>query len=101
MKKALALTALGLGFTYSAIAADVTGYVIDQKCSSKAEMRGDPDCANKCIKAGSPAVLVTDDGKIYKFTDQAKVVPHAGQKVTVSGKMTGDTIAVDTIKDAS
>ena len=101
MKKALTLTALGLGFTYSAIAADVTGYVIDQKCSSKAEMRGDAACANKCIKGGSPAVLVTDDGKIYKLTDQAKVIPHAGEKVNISGKMTGDTISVDTIKNAS
>ena len=41
---------------------------------------------------------VTDDGKIYKFTDQAKVVEHAGHKVTVTGKVQGDTITVDKVK---
>lgn len=101
MKKTLTLAALTLGISYGAMAADITGYVIDEKCSSKAAMRGDAACADKCIKAGSPAVLVTDEGKIYKLTDQAKVVPHAGMKVTVSGKMAGDTIAVETIKNAS
>jgi hypothetical protein len=101
MKKALTLASLAAGLSYSAMAADVTGYVIDQKCSSNAAMRGNAACANKCIKAGSPAVLVTDDGKIYKLTHQAKVIPHAGEKVDISGKMTGDTIAVDTIKNAS
>ncbi|MGD1098039.1 MAG: DUF5818 domain-containing protein [Bryobacteraceae bacterium] len=101
MKKALILTALTAWFSYSAMAADITGYVIDQKRSSNAAMRGDTACANKCIKAGSPAVLVTDDGKIYKLTDQAKVIPHAGEKVSISGKMTGDTITVDAIKNAS
>jgi hypothetical protein len=99
--KALILAALTAGFSCSAIAADFTGYVIDQKCSSNKAMRGDADCANKCIKGGSPAVLVTDEGKIYKFADQDKVIPHAGEKVSISGKMTGDTITVDTIKTTS
>jgi hypothetical protein len=101
MKKALTLVALAAGFSYSAMAADITGYVIDQKCSSNTAMRGNAACASKCIKDGSPAVLVTDDGKIYKLTDQAKVIPHAGEKVSISGKMAGDTITVDTIKSAS
>lgn len=101
MKKALIVAALTVGFSCSAMAADFTGYVIDQKCSSNKAMRGDVACANKCIKGGSPAVLVTDNGKIYKLTDQDKVIPHAGEKVNISGKMTGDTITVDTIKTTS
>jgi hypothetical protein len=61
-------------------------------------MRGDVDCANKCIKGGSPAVLVTDEGKVYKIANQAKVLPQAGKKVTLSGKLQGDTIQVDNVK---
>ena len=43
-------------------------------------------------------MLVTDDGKIYKIADQDKVTEHAGQKVTITGKMDGDTIEVDSVK---
>jgi hypothetical protein len=61
-------------------------------------MKGNAACAKKCIDGGSPAVLVTDDGKVYKFADQSKVVEHAGMKVTVTGKVSGDTITVDSVK---
>ena len=43
---------------------------------------------------------MTDDGTIYKVANQDKVVPMAGKKVTVTGKMDGDTITVDTIAAA-
>jgi hypothetical protein len=98
MKKALALLGLAGSLSFSAMAADITGYIIDQQCAGMAKMRGDVDCANKCIKGGSPAVLVTDDGKVYKITEQDKVVPDAGKKVTLSGKMSGDTISVSKVK---
>ena len=98
MRKAFVLIALAAGLSGSAMAADITGYIIDQTCASKPAMRGDVDCATKCIKMGSPAVLVTDDGKIYKISEQAKVIPEAGKKVTLSGKLDGDTIHVDKIK---
>jgi Protein of unknown function (DUF5818) len=98
MKKAFALLGLAAGLSVSAMAADVTGYIIDQQCAGMPKMRGDVDCANKCIKGGSPAVLVTDDGKVYKITEQAKVIPNAGKKVTLTGKLSGDTISVDKVK---
>lgn len=98
MKKAFALMGLAASLSVCAMAADITGYVIDEKCSSVKAMRGDVDCANKCIKAGSPAVLVTDEGKIYKISDQEKVIPDAGKKVMVSGKLNGDTIDVSKVK---
>ena len=97
MKKVLAVFAFCAA---SAMAADVTGYVIDQKCSGMKGMRGNEACAKKCLGGGSPAVLVTDDGTIYKVANQDKVVPMAGKKVTVTGKMAGDTITVDTIAAA-
>lgn len=98
MKKVLAGFALTAAFSLSAMAANVTGYIIDQACADKPAMRGNVQCAESCIKKGSPAVLVTEEGKVYKFADQAKVVDHAGQKVTVTGKVSGDTITVDSVK---
>jgi Protein of unknown function (DUF5818) len=98
MNKTILALALAAGFSTSVMAAEFKGYIIDQMCSKIAAMKGDVDCANKCIKAGSPAVLVTDSGKIYKIANQDKVVAMAGQQVTVSGKESGDTITVDSVK---
>ena len=98
MKKAFAMLGVVAGFSISAMAADFNGYVIDEMCSTKAEMRGNVECAQKCIKGGSPAVLVTEDGKVYKFADQARAIPLAGKKVVVSGKLDGDTITISKIK---
>jgi hypothetical protein len=95
MKRVLAVIALT---TVSGMAADWTGYIIDQACASKKEMRGNVECAQSCIKRGSPAVLVTDDGQVYEIADQGKVTEHAGQKVTITGKMEGDSIKVDSVK---
>src|SRR5215813_332048 len=95
MKKGIAATLL---LAASAIAADFNGYVIDESCSSKPAMKGNEACARKCIKGGSPAVLITMDDKVYKLDDQAKAVEHAGHKVIVSGALNGDTIKVESIK---
>jgi hypothetical protein len=83
----------------SALAANWTGYIIDKNCASKKEMWGNEACAQSCIKRGAPAVFVTEDGKIYQV-DQAKVKDVAGKKVTLTGTMKGDTIAVDSVKVA-
>ena len=95
MKRVIAVFALA---TVSGMAADWTGYIIDQNCASKKEMRGNVACAQSCIKRGSPAVLVTDDGQIFKIADQDKVTEHAVQKVTIPGKMDGVSIKVDSVK---
>ena len=63
MKKVLAVFALA---TVSGMAADFTGYIIDEKCASKKEMRGNVACAEGCIKRGSPAVMVTDQPVFWK-----------------------------------
>ena len=97
MKKTLAVFAFA---AMSAMAADVTGYIVDEACSGKKAMLGNEKCAQSCLgKEGAKAVLATEDGKIYKITDQEKVVKHAGHKVTVTGKIDGDTISsVDSVK---
>jgi hypothetical protein len=98
MNKAKLALALAAGLASSAMAAEFKGYIIDEKCSKVASMKGDADCAAKCIKAGSPAVLLTDSGKVYKIANQDKVVAMAGKQVTINGKDSGDTITVDSIK---
>ena len=98
MKKFTVLAALTLGVSALAMAADFKGFVEDTACSTKAEMKADADCAKKCIKGGSPAVLVTADGKIYKIANQDKIVAHAGESVTVTGTLKDDTITVASVK---
>jgi uncharacterized membrane protein len=98
MNKVILSLALATGFSASVMAADFKGYIIDEKCSKVASMKGDADCAAKCIKAGSPAVLLTDSGKVYKIANQDKVVAMAGKQVTISGKESGETITVDSVK---
>jgi len=94
LKKLLAVFALCAA---SGMAADWTGYIIDKSCASKKDMWGDEACAKRCIGRGSPAVLVTEDGKIYNVANQDKVKESAGKKVTVSGKIDGDTITVESV----
>ena len=99
MKKLIIAAGLVSGTAFSALAADYSGYIIDDSCAAKKAMWGNVGCAQSCIKRGAKAVLVTDDGTIYKIVDQDKVVPEAGKKVTISGKLTGDTIKVDSLKE--
>ena len=98
MNKVFLSLALATGFSASVMAADFKGYIIDEKCSKVASMKGDADCAAKCIKAGSPAVLLTDSGKVYKIANQDKVVDMAVKQVTISCKESGETITVDSVK---
>jgi len=94
MKKLMLLAALAAG---SAMAAQWTGYIVDEMCANKKEMLGNVTCAQNCIKRGSPAVLVTDDGAIHKIADQDKVKDYAGKKVTISGTVSNGAIIVQGI----
>src|SRR5437763_8900587 len=98
MKRKIALGAVVSIFSIAALAADYNGYIIDETCAAKPAMKGNEACARKCIKGGSPAVLLSADGKVYKLDDQAKVTEHAGHKVVVTGALNGDVIKVDSIK---
>ena len=99
MSKAILVFALVSGLSSVAMAAEFKGYIIDQKCSANPAMKGDVACATKCIKGGAPAVLVTDEGKVYKIADQAKVTSLAGKQVTIMGAAKGDTITVTSVTE--
>jgi len=98
MKKISAVALMTMGLAAVGMAAQYKGFVEDTKCSTMPAMKDDADCAQKCIKGGSPAVLVTPEGKIYKIANQDKIVASAGQHVTVSGKLKGDMLTVDSVK---
>jgi hypothetical protein len=99
MKKVLAVFAFA---AMSAMAADWTGYVVDASCAGKQGAKSASDdhatCAARCIKGGAAAVLVNSEGKVFKIANQDKVTAHAGHKVTITGKMDGDTITVEEVK---
>jgi len=84
------------------MAGEYSGYIVDQNCAAKqgakAASDGHAGCAAKCIKGGAAAVLVDEDGKIYKIAEQDKVKEHAGHKVTITGELDGDTIKVESVK---
>jgi hypothetical protein len=98
MKTITAVALMTMGLAASGMAAEFKGFVEDTKCSTNPAMKGDADCAQKCIKGGSPAVLVTPAGKIYKISNQDKIVAGAGLNVTVTGKLAGDTLTIDSVK---
>jgi len=98
MKKFTVVASLLLGLSALGMAEEFKGFVEDTACSTKAEMKNNADCAKKCIKGGSPAVLVTADGKVYKIANQDKIVAHAGEEVTVTGTAKGETITVASVK---
>jgi Protein of unknown function (DUF5818) len=94
MKKLTVMATLALGLATLAMAADISGFVEDSACSTKAGMKNNAECAQKCIKGGDKAVLVTPDGKVYQIANQDKIVAHAGHNVTITGDVTGDSISV-------
>src|SRR5437867_7242057 len=91
-----------VGITCFAIAADtgtnirVSGWVIDSACAYTKGLDKPigPACAKACAKNGSPLVILRDDGTIFMPIDgktpsasqNPKLMPFAGERVTVTGK---------------
>jgi hypothetical protein len=77
-------------------AVTVSGYVLDSACAFTKGLSKpiSPDCARACAKAGSPLVILADNGTIYwpiadttpSSGQNDKLMPFAGQRVTASGK---------------
>jgi hypothetical protein len=83
-----------------AYADTLTGFVSDDACGAKhaAGTTADQNCAKSCIKMGGSAVFVQGD-KVFKIDNPASIKGHEGQKVTVDGKLNGDTIHIDAVKE--
>lgn len=75
----------------------VNGYVLDSACTFTKNLKKpiSAECAQACAKAGSPLVILDDNGAIYWPTTDAmpatsqngKLMPFAGQRVRATGKL--------------
>jgi hypothetical protein len=85
----------------AATAGSWTGWITDDACGAKGNNAAHKDCAEKCMKGGSKLVLYnSDDKKIYKLDKQDVAKANIGHEVTVTGKVDGDAISVDSIAPA-
>jgi hypothetical protein len=74
----------------------VSGWVIDSACAYTKGLDKPIGvaCAKECAKNGSPLVILRSDGTIFLPIDgktpsasqNSKLMPYAGEKVTVTGK---------------
>jgi hypothetical protein len=75
----------------------VSGYVLDSACAFTKDLKKpiSAQCAQACAKAGSPLVILGDNGTIYwpiadttpSAGQNEKLLPFAGQRVMASGKV--------------
>jgi hypothetical protein len=75
----------------------VKGYVLDSACAFTKSLKKpvSSECAVACAKNGSPLVILAPSGTIYwpiadttpSSSQNDKLLPFAGQKVTVTGKV--------------
>jgi hypothetical protein len=75
----------------------VNGYVLDSACAFTKGLKKpiSADCAQACAKAGSPLVILADNGTLYlpiadttpSSGQNDKLMPFAGLRVTVSGRV--------------
>jgi len=91
---ALAAPALAKTETIKGQIVDETCYKMDKSNSGVDHKmpKGDTkDCAIGCAKAGRPMAILTSDGKVYELggglaaEKNAKIVPHVGHTVEVTG----------------
>ena len=98
MKRIVPACVLGLSmFALTALSGQYKGYISDEKCAAKHAKDHNAKCVEGCVKGGAAPVFVSTKGKVYKIDDAAKVMDHLGHDVTITGKLKGDTIHVDSV----
>jgi hypothetical protein len=97
----VAAFAIAMGAPAFAKTETVTGQIVDESCYKMDKSntgvdhkmpKGDTkDCAIACAKAGRPMAVLTSDGKVYEIAGglaadkNAKIVPHVGHTVEITG----------------
>jgi hypothetical protein len=100
MKKSVLFMAVFL-FAATMQAGSWTGWITDDHCGSKGTSAGHKDCALKCLGKGGTAVFYNNaDKKIYKIDNQDMAKANLGHEVVVTGSVDGDSIKVESIKEA-
>jgi hypothetical protein len=90
-----------LALAVPALAADVTGILVDTACynfnkaNTTMAHKGMTDtCAADCAKKGNKLAVVTKDGEMYEITgtltadNNAKLVAHMTHNIVLTGKVT-------------
>lgn len=98
MKKLLSF-ALPFGLlAVSALAADLTGTIVDANCGAKHADASETsqNCAKRCLGRGAKPVLVSD-GQVLKIANPDRVRDFWGQKVKATGKVDGDSVTIEAI----
>jgi hypothetical protein len=78
----------------------ISGVVSDAMCGAKHMMtdKSAAECTRACVSKGSKFALVSGD-KLYTLEGhEAELDKYAGQRVTVSGTLKGETITVNAVK---
>jgi hypothetical protein len=95
---AIAALVLPVAAQAASTAGSWNGWITDGICGARGANAGHKACAEKCAKGGSKLVLYnTGDQKIYRLDNQDVAKQHIGEEVTVTGKVDGNLIAVDSI----
>lgn len=101
MKKVWMAVSIGSLFAMAAMAETLSGTIVDSNCGVKhAEATAaDAACVERCIKRGGAPVLVSE-GKVYQISadSREKVTSVLGKKVSVNGKLAGDTITIESVE---
>jgi len=83
-------------FTYMNLESKtVTGEILDMKCFMTSGDHGDShkDCAQMCLKGGSPMGILGEDSKVYLLIQGKDAAPyeearkHGGEMMTVTGTL--------------
>jgi hypothetical protein len=85
--------------TSSTPAAALTGIVSDSMCGAQhmAKDKSATECTRECVKGGSKYALVVDK-KVYTLEGhEAELDKVAGMKATVKGKVSGETVNVQSV----
>lgn len=76
-----------------------SGVVSDDHCGPRHDMgsgRSPAECARLCVRNGGHYVIISGD-KVYNLAGRDDLTAVAGERVTITGSLTGDTIKVKTI----
>jgi hypothetical protein len=78
-----------------------TGVISDANCGAKHADASEASmkCVNHCLKGGAAPVFVAD-GKVIKIANPDSVKAVYGQKVSLTGKLDGDSVTVDSVTPA-
>ena len=93
-------TALLLVLLLQGSAGNWIGTISDEHCGAKHVQGGtvDQKCVTMCIRGGASAVFVVT-GKAYRIDNPDAIKCCLGMKVEISGKVAGNTIHVDSVKE--